>query len=85
MSKQMNAETIKAFRGSGLKNNSVPSFKEAGVKKEDKILSITDEQKKLLNIKDLTKWEELDTMGYAAQKERMGILIRSGINIARIL
>jgi hypothetical protein len=81
MSNQLNAETLQALKESGANLTSFNSVKEMTDNLEKDILSLTDGQKKLLNIKDLTKWEELDTMGYVALKERMGILKRSGISL----
>jgi len=82
----MNKKTIEAIKNTELGRNTCSSknVKELFAKLNDQILSLSDEQKKLLGQKDLIKWEELDEKCYVALKERMAILKKVGLKYEEI-
>ena len=82
----MNQKTIEAIKNAELGKElySSKSVKELFAKLNDQILSLSDDQKKLLGKKDLIRWEELDKMCYVALKERMQILKRSGLKYEEV-
>jgi hypothetical protein len=49
-----------------------------------KLLTITEDQKKKLNLNDSKKWAELDKKELVALKERKQILKRSGLDLQEV-